>query len=107
MWKPQRNWPLETTVAFRDHSRGLSPKREGGKGWGEEAEREERKREKEGREGGRNEKSMGGEWKDEEEQKLECFLSKYKGKKGHNKLMKDKFVFTEIQSPSKNTLNVK
>lgn len=50
MQKPQRSWPLETTVLCRDHSPGLSPKREEGKGWGEEAEGEERKREREERE---------------------------------------------------------
>lgn len=45
---------------------------------------------------------MGGE-----EQKLECFYLNIRVKNGHNKLMKNEFVFTETQNPSKNTLNMK
>lgn len=49
--KPQRNWPLETTILFRDcSSKGFLQREKGRKGWGEEAEGEERKREKEERE---------------------------------------------------------
>lgn len=57
--KPQRNWPLETMVLFRDHSPGLSPKREGGERLGRGSRRG---REEEGkrRKGGRKEKGMWG-----------------------------------------------
>lgn len=58
-----------------------------------------REQEGKGRKGGRKEKDMWGKRKGEEEQKLECFYLNIRVKNGHNKLMKNEFVFTEIQKP--------